>query len=151
MSVTATWPSGIDDVSPSSFSIPEADDLNWSSLTDFLVALGTAAQGTTFQRFAISVYNSSPISSTSLDCVVISDLTVPGPVTVNLPIGTPKQVLIIVDGKGDAATNNITITPAIGNTIIGLASFNLTVNRESVMLVFNYVDSDWKVVLWCKP
>lgn len=46
------------------------------------------------------------------------------------------QTWIIVDAKGDAGTNNITITPASGN-INGSATYTINENYESVILVWD--------------
>jgi hypothetical protein len=41
-----------------------------------------------------------------------------------------------MDGKGDAATNNITITPS-GKNVNGSATFVMNVNFQSTVFVFN--------------
>jgi energy-coupling factor transporter ATP-binding protein EcfA2 len=147
MSTNKTWPGGTVDATPTSYSIPDAADLNWQNLSSFLQALGDSAQGTTFQKWAVRKATSSPITvSATTDCVVVSDLTVAGAVTVNLPAGATKQVFVIVDGKGDAATNNITINRNGTDTIKGATSLVLSHNRDAVVLVYNGTDTDWKVL-----
>ncbi len=147
MSTTKTWPGGGTAVSPTSYSIPAAGELNWAALSDFLNALGDGAQSTTFQKFAIRKATSSPVTvSATTDCVIVTDLTVPGAVTVNLPAGANKQVFIIADGKGDAATNNITINRNGTDTIAGATSVVLNANKEFIFLAFNSGDTDWKII-----
>ena len=58
------------------------------------------------------------------------------------PAGTTH---VITDGKGDAATNNITISPAGGQTINGASSLIISVNRGSYTLQFDGV-SDWSII-----
>jgi hypothetical protein len=64
--------------------------------------------------------------------------------TVNLP-GTPStgRTVIIKDGKGDASTNNITITPSTGN-IDGAATYVMSVNYSSAMVVYNGIE--WSIL-----
>lgn len=147
MSTNVTWPGGATGATPATHSIPAAGELNWQALSDFLIALGNGAQATTFQKFGVRKATSSPVTvAAASDCVVATDLTVAGAVTVNLPAGANKQVFMIVDGKGDAGTNNITINRSGSDTIAGATSLVLNHNRQSVILVFNSSDTDWKIV-----
>ena len=147
MSTSKTWPGGGTNTTPASYSIPDAGELNWQSLSNFLLALGDSAQATTIQKFAINKATSSPVAvSATTDCVVVTDLTVAGAVTVNLPAGANKQVFVIIDGKGDAGTNNIAINRNGSDTIKGSTSLVLDHNRQAVLLVYNAADTDWKVL-----
>ncbi len=148
MSTNVTWPGGNTDTPPTSFSIPSASDQNWSSLSGFLLALGASAQTTTFQKFGIRVATTTPVSVATTDCIVCTNLVTPGAVYVNLPAGANKQVFIISDDKGDAAANNITITPSAGQTIAGGSTFVLNGNRDSVIICFYDITLDWKVISW---
>lgn len=71
------------------------------------------------------------------DSVVIVNKTAGAATVVNLPatpiVGKPYT---IKDGKGDALTNNITITPAAG-TIDGAATLVLNLNYQSAQIVYN--------------
>jgi hypothetical protein len=152
MSITKTWPGGSTSETPDSYRIPEAGETNWADLSDFLVALANSAQSTTFQKYAVRKPTTSPVTvSASSDCLVVTDLSVAGAVTVNLPAGANKQMFIISDGKGDAKTNNITINPNGAETIAGTSSLVLNTNRESVMLVYNSADTDWKIAAQAVP
>jgi len=148
MSTQVTWPGGSSDTPPAAWSVPAAGDLNWSSLSGFLLALGASAQCTTFQKFGIRVAVSTPVTVSTTDCVVCTNLTVSGAVAVTLPSGSNKQMFIISDDKGDAATNNITISAGAGQTIGGSATFVLNGNRDSVMIVFHSDTLDWKIVIF---
>lgn len=147
MSTSKTWPGGGTGASPTSYSIPAAGELNWASLSSFLIALADGAQSTTFQKYAVRKAIATPVTvSATTDCIVVTDLSVAGAVAVNLPAGANKQSFVIVDGKGDALTNNITITPNGAETIAGGANAVLVNNREAIWLVYNSGDTDWKIV-----
>jgi hypothetical protein len=146
MPTSKTWPGGGTDTTPASFSIPASGELNWASLSDFLNALGDSAQATTLQKFAVRKAVASPVTVATTDCAIVSDLTVAGAVTVNLPAGANKQVFFIVDGKGDAGTNNITINRNGSDTIAGSTSVVLNENRQGIILIFNSSDTDWKIL-----
>jgi hypothetical protein len=63
------------------------------------------------------------------DRYIVTDLTTPGPVSEILPASLPVgQLVTLIDGKGDAQTNNITVTPGVGGTINGSPSRVLNTN-----------------------
>jgi hypothetical protein len=96
---------------------------------------------------AIRVATTSPVTvSASTDCTVVTDLSVAGAVTVNLPAGANKQIFIIVDGKGDAGTNNVTINRNGSDTIAGLTSLVLNHNRQVAILQYHAATTDWKII-----
>jgi hypothetical protein len=146
MSTSKQWPNGATGATPTTYSIPAAGELNWASLSNFLNALADGAQCTTFQKYAVRKALTTPITVSTSDCVVVSDLTVAGAVAMNLPAGVNKQVFYLSDGKGDANTNNITITPNGSDTIVGAATLVLNSPREGVGLIYNSADTDWKIV-----
>jgi hypothetical protein len=128
------------------YSIPNVSELNWSSLSAFLIDLGTNAAISQEADQAIRVALTTPVTvAAATDYAVVTDLTAPGAVAVNLPAGVDGQIFVVVDGKGDAATNNVTITPAAG-TIGGAATIVLTHNRQTVMLQYHAGTTDWKVL-----
>lgn len=152
MATSKVWPStGVVNVTPTTYSIPQAGNVNWASLTDFLVALANGSQATTFQRYATRSAVTSPITVSTNDCVVSAELTVPAAVAVTLPAGVDKQIFYISDGTGDANTHNITITPSVGETIGGGATLVLNSDAEAVMLAFQSSDTDWKIVGKWRP
>lgn len=147
MPTSKTWPGGATDTTPTAFSIPSAGELNWASLSDFLIALANSAQSSSFQKFAIRKATTTPVTvSASADCAIACQLAAPGAVAVNLPAGANKQVFFVSDATGDAATNNITISPSGADTIAGSATLVLNANREGVILIYNSSDTDWKVM-----
>jgi hypothetical protein len=50
----------------------------------------------------------------------------------------------IVDGKGDAATNNITITPDGSETINGAATYVINGDRNGIIIAYN--GSEWTII-----
>ena len=146
MTTSKTWPGGATGATPTAYPIPTAGEFNWPALTNFLTALADGAQCTTFQKYSIRVATSTPVTIATTDCIVVCDLTVPGAVTVNLPAGANKQVFYIIDGKGDANTNNITINPNGAETIAGSATLVLSGSREGTSLAYNSADTDFKII-----
>lgn len=149
MSTNKTWPSGTGNASPTAYSIPSVGDLNWASLSDFLIALADNAQSTTGQRMAFQIMLTSPYTASDSDCIIISDLTVAGAVAISLPAVTYKQIIFIKDGKGDAGTpgNEVTITPDGAETIDGQANLVLSDNNNYVMLIGDSDNSNWRTVI----
>ena len=145
MSTSKTWPGGGTGATPAAYSIPAAGELNWAALSNFLNALADGAQSTTFQKFAVRKAVVTPDVVASSDCIVVTDLTVAGAVAVTIPAGANKQVFFVVDGKGDANTNNITLTPTGADTIDGGATLAMTGDGEGIGLVYNSADTDWKI------
>lgn len=70
------------------------------------------------------------------DASVALNKTVGAATTVNLPSVTVRSGLSLhlLDWKGDAGTNNITIVPAVGETIMGQASWTIAADYGSVLL-----------------
>lgn len=82
--------------------------------------------------------------SATTDNVIIVNKTTGAATTVNLPASpTTGLTYVIKDGKGDANTNNITITPNAGN-IDGAATFVMTTNFASKTIVYN--GTQWNIV-----
>lgn len=64
--------------------------------------------------------------------------------TVNLPNATAPFTVVVKDGSGAAATNNITITPDGTDLIDGAANYVINTNYGSVTLV--YSGTDWYII-----
>ena len=79
---------------------------------------------------------SGAITALAGDDIVIVKKTTPSPTAVNVNWSIIKRPLTIVDGKGDAATNTITIIPAAGQTHYALANYPVVIdgNGGSVTL-----------------
>ncbi len=78
------------------------------------------------------------------DYEIIINKTVGQATTVTLP-ASPADVraLLIVDGKGDAGTNNITVD-GNGNNINGSATFAMNSNSQSIWIIWN--GTQWNIV-----
>ena len=87
------------------------------------------------------------VTVTSADDWITVNKSVGAATTVNLP-GSPTtgQTFTIHDGKGDAATNALTITPAAG-TINGAATLVLNTAYASAICTYNGTQWDATVIL----
>lgn len=84
------------------------------------------------------------VTVTNADYTIVVNKTVGAATTVNLPASPlTGTVFYIKDGKGDAATNNITITPAAGN-IDGAGTLVINTNYGGYQLVYN--GAAWNIV-----
>lgn len=78
----------------------------------------------------------TPYTAAAGDQDILTNLTTPGAVSVVLAVATPIGHLVrVIDDKGDAATNNVTITVASGGTINGGANVVINVNRGQAWLL----------------
>jgi len=108
------------------------------------VVSGTPAWVTNPLQTTRIVTASGTVSVTSADQIVVVNKTVGAATTVNLPSApTTGLSFVIKDGKGDASTNNITITPAAG-TIDGLSTYVMTSNYQAIKLVYN--GNEWNII-----
>lgn len=127
------------------YSIPTTGETNWGSLSTYLRDLGLYSSTTTSQISAVRIATSSPVTvAVSTDYLVVTNLTVAGAVTVNLPAGVAGQSFAIVDGKGDAGTNNITIDGNASETINGSLTYVINENYGGVVLQFS--SAGWVVL-----
>ena len=69
-----------------------------------------------------------PYTALPTDEVLIINQIVGAAFTVNVDWSTRTKPLRVVDGKGDAATNNITITPATGQTQLAAVNFSYVID-----------------------
>lgn len=140
MATNVTWKG-------TTYSIPASGEVNWASLSNFLIALGNNASNATYAVQAIRVATASPVTvSATTDYAIFSDLSVAGAVAVSLPAGVDGQIFVIGDGKGDAGTNNVTITPDGADTIGGAATMVLDHNRMVAILAYDDPTNDWKII-----
>ena len=86
----------------------------------------------------------SPDTVLATDSIVSYQLTVPGAVAVTLPAGVTGTVYYLKDGTGDAAANNITITPNGADTIDDAAT--ATINTNYGALTLAYTGAKWEIL-----
>jgi hypothetical protein len=146
MATNVTW-NGV------TYSIPAAGELNWAALSNFLIALGNGAAVAQEMKQAVRVATTTPVTvAATTDFAVVSDLAVAGAVAVTLPAGADGQIFVIGDNKGDANTNNITITPNGAETINGAATLVLNHAKQMVMIQYSLATTNWVVLSNClKP
>jgi len=131
-----------------SYSVPAAGELNWSSLSAFMVDVGNNAATMNKMKQTVRTATTTPVTVVAAtDFVVMTSLAAPGAVAVNLPAGVDGQIFIIKDLLGDALTNNITITPNGAETISGAANLVLNHNSQCVIIQYKATGTDWKVLI----
>ncbi|HYD02006.1 MAG TPA: hypothetical protein VEB22_12330 [Phycisphaerales bacterium] len=125
--------------------IPDSNDVGWAALTDFLVALANFAQTINAQKRGMRVATTSPVTVlAATDATVVCKLASPGAVTVTLPAGVSGQVFTVLDGTGDAGTNNITVGTTSSQTINGASTYVISVNYGVATFQFN--GTQWNVL-----
>lgn len=121
----------------SAFSFPSTDgSANQVLVTD---GAGTVTWQDVAENFwSITTVNSTPYVVLSTDYYLSVD-TSGAAITIQLPnTTTTGRVIRIKDASGNAATNNLTVTTVGGVvTIDGLTSQVLTVNYESISVIWN--------------
>jgi len=141
MSTGINWPT----IGGTSYNIPATGELNWQALSSFLIALGNSAQSVLNTKWPVRIGTTSPITvATPTDMVIVTDLITPGAVAVTLPAGITGQIFVVVDGKGDAGTNHITITADGSELINGASTYVINQDRAGIMFGFNGVS--WTVL-----
>lgn len=94
--------------------------------------------GASSSSTSVTVATTSPIGLNPGDDVTIVNLTSPGPASVVLPANPPVGTEFIVkDGKGDAETNNITITVSGSGTMDGDTSQVINIDYEAYRFIYN--------------
>lgn len=121
-----------------------------SGVIDIIQGLNTLTSGATnvvtigeplfrlANNYTALTHSSSPYTVLANDYYLSSDTTA-GVLTINLPNApTTNRLFIIKDRTGQAATNAITVTTVGGSvTIDGSTSYVMSVNYQSISLIFN--------------
>ena len=105
------------------------------------------AVDTTETQRLVTAAGAVTVAAADADIIVVKK-TVGAATTVNLPsAGDRSRPVKIVDGKGDALTNNITVVPASGESIAGTVDYNWIIdsNGGSVRLTPLADGSGWIV------
>lgn len=102
--------------------------------------LAVTAAGTTT---AVNGTTLIPVNVAGLVTVQLWDPTAPSPPAGVLPGPNVAPPLTIVDVGGHATSFNITILPAAGKTIMGLASISITNDFGAFTLLPNLANGNW--------
>jgi len=129
-----------------------SDDGSWGTVLNTYLSVEHGTDGThskpltihlTMKATVVTSGASYSISATT-DQIVIINKTSGSATALTLPASpVAGMVYRIKDGKGDAATNNITITPASG-TIDGAANLIINSPYASCDLVYN--GTEWNIL-----
>lgn len=105
------------------------------------VKWGSATSSSTMPP--VTVVTTTPYTATASDEVLLINMAVASAVSIFLPNSAAYKRYVIKDLKGDAGTNNITITPFAGQTIDGAATLVLNVNNASVVIRYYLPSTRW--------
>jgi hypothetical protein len=128
------------------YSIPDSGELNWSTLSTFLVALGQNAAIAQEMKQAIRTVTTTPDTvSDTADFAVLVNVT-SGASTINLPAGTEGRIFCIGDISGTVVSGSrpITITPNGVQTINGASSFVISKDRQFILIQFT--GTNWTIL-----
>lgn len=107
----------------------------------------SSATGTARNHTKVTAAGTYSVIADADDIVEINK-TVAAATTVQLPLASARtsgRAITIVDGKLDAATNNITVAPAGADTIVGLATWPINFNGGAVTLYPRFDADGWIV------
>jgi hypothetical protein len=103
-----------------------------------------------FQLQRRTITASGTVTVLSTDVVIAIDKTVGGATPVLLPVTSADgKIYIIKDEKGDANTNNITLTPdrtVNSDTIEGSNSYVMNLAKSSAMIQYDASTANWMVL-----
>jgi hypothetical protein len=128
------------------YSIPAAGEVAWAALSAFLIDVANNSQVKGKQLAGMRTATSSPVTIAATDFTVVTNLSVAGAVAVTMPTGVAGQMILVVDGKGDAGTNNITISGAGGQLINGAATYVINRNTAGVLFQWSTTENEWVVI-----
>lgn len=114
------------------------------------MSFGTIRGASSFT--SVKVLTASGDWTVTHEATVVVNKTSGAATAVNLPTGIsglPGRTVTVVDGKGDAATNNITVTRAGSQTINGATTYVVSENYGSVTVRWN--GTEWNVISLAAP
>lgn len=108
--------------------------LLWDSTTNtfYLMPIGYLSNNKVVRVLTAA----GPYAADPNDDILIIKQAVAAPFTVTVDWSARAKPLRIVDGKGDASVNNITITPAAGQSQLAIVNYSYVIdgNGASIML-----------------
>lgn len=107
--------------------------LLWDSTTGafYLMPIGYVSNNKVVQVLTAA----GPYAANANDDVLIIKQAVAAPFTVTVDWSARTKPLRIVDGKGDASVNNITITPAVGQTQLAIVNYSYVIDGNGGSIV----------------
>jgi hypothetical protein len=139
--------------------LPVATALNGTEVLA-MVQAGVSVQGTTGQILGLLPFPA--IGFTSIPCRVVTanaqsnflgtdtglliNKTIAGATTCNLPTPALSKMILVKDMKGDAGTNNITLSAGGGNLINGQNTLVMNANYGTMMLI-GMSSSQWGTLI----
>lgn len=116
--------------------IPNLYVLLWNGLTGVYSLAPISLVGQVYTGGnTVVVSGAGPVLVGSNDSVIAVKPAVPAPFTVNLPFAAQKNTPVhIIDAAMNAGTNNITINPAAGETIMGLPKWTIAGDGGGITL-----------------
>jgi hypothetical protein len=135
-------------------------NITFPQVTDTMAVIGTAQTFTAAQTFAGTLISAAgqivktrvvtaagAVTVATTDYVIIVNKTTGAATTVNLPASPATGLTFVIkDGKADAATNNITITPAAGNIVGSSSSTTYVMNSNGQSAKIVYDGTQWNVI-----
>lgn len=100
--------------------------LVWNAVSGLFVLVPASAVNSS--KVVKTLIAAGPYTALPTDEVLIINQTAGAAFTVNVDWSQRTKPLRVVDGKGDAATNNITITPANGQTQLAEVNFSYIID-----------------------
>jgi hypothetical protein len=100
--------------------------LVWNALTGVYTLVPISA--VSGSKSTKTIATAGPYTALPTDEVLIINQTAGAPFTVNVDWSTRTKPLRVVDGKGDALTNNITIIPAAGQTQMASVNYHYVID-----------------------
>lgn len=120
--------------SGSTYNIPTDGDESWPELSDYLVALSTAAT-TVSMQYSCRVATTTPQAVLPTDTIVL--MNVASASSAVLPVGVLGQFFGIFDYSGAAKTNNIVVTGSSSQKINADSSYTIASNYGGLLVQFN--------------
>jgi len=133
--IKVTKQNGIWTISPDYTAFPQvatiSDPANtyvlvWNAISGLFSVVPASAVNSS--KVVRTLTAAGPYTALPTDEVLLINQTVGAAFTVNVDWSARTKPLRIVDGKGDAATNNITITPTAGQTQLGTVNYSYIID-----------------------
>jgi hypothetical protein len=102
--------------------------LVWNAVSGVFSLLRVPTLSSAANKITRVVATPGPITASPADDVIIVKQAVAAPMIINVDWSQRTTPLRVVDGKGDASINNITIIPAAGQTQLAVVNFQYVID-----------------------